>query len=128
MSVSDSTTVNTSEFIPDDSSIGFAPEVVKLIKSQRKLTTYRFGRKYDHFRVGDIVKYQNSATGKTAGKLKIIGKHETTFAKLPLDNPMHELYRDKEHQRRVLSGYYAFTGRKILDSDLFLVFDCEVIE
>lgn len=125
--VHDDSTVNTWEFIPDEQSIGFAPELVRFIKSKHVLTTYRFGRKYGHFQVGDIVNYQNSATGKTIGQLKIVSKRETTFSQLPLNDPTYGAYTDKEHQRKVLSGYYAFIGREILDSDLFLVFDFELV-
>jgi hypothetical protein len=124
--VPDTTTVNTTEFKPDAQSIAFAPELVQFIKDNQKLTTYRFGRKYDHFQIGDIVNYQNSTTQEVVGKLKITGKRETTFADLPLNNPTHEAYADKEQQRKVLSGYYAYIGRKLRDDDLFLVFDFEL--
>jgi hypothetical protein len=123
INVPDTTTVNTSEFKPDDHSIAFAPELIEFIKDNQKLTTYRFGKKYDHFQVGDLVNYQNSETGEIIGKLSIINKREVTFATLPLENPTHEVYRSKEHQRQVLSGYYAYIGREIVDDDPFLIFD-----
>lgn len=119
----DTTTVNTSEFKPDKDSIAFAPELIQFIKDNQKLTTYRFGKKYDHFQVGDLVNYQDSETGEIIGKLHIVSKTAATFAMLPLDNPTHEAYRNKEHQRQVLSGYYAYIGREITDDDSFLIFD-----
>jgi len=123
INVPDTTTVNMSEFKPDAHSIAFAPELIQFIKDNQKLTTYRFGKKYDHFKVGDVVNYQNSETGEIVGKLRIANKKEETFATLPLDNPTHEAYRDKEHQRQVLSGYYAYIGREVTDDDSFLIFD-----
>ena len=124
--VPDNTTVNTTEFRPDSDTIAFAPELIDFIKKNEKLTTYRFGNKYNHFNVGDIIKYQNSTTGETVGKLRIRQKIKITFAELPLNNASHETYEDKYHQRKVLSGYYAYIGREIADDDLFLVFDFEL--
>ncbi len=124
--VPDSTTVNTKEYKPNKNGIGFAPELIKFIQDNKKLTTYRFGKKYDHFNIGDVITYQNSTTSEDAGKLRIVGKRETRFIDLPLSHSTHEYYRDKEHQRKVLSGYYAFIGREITDADLFLVFDFEL--
>lgn len=125
--VPSATTTNTTEFKPAADAIAFAPELIQFIKDEHKLTTYRFGKKYDHFRVGDVVKYQNSATGEIVGKLRITAKQETLFADLPLANATHESYKDKQHQRQVLSGYYAYLGRTITDDDPFLIFDFELV-
>jgi len=122
------TTINSKEYIPAPNSIAFAPELIEFISANQKLTTYRFGKKYDYFQVDDLVSYEDSTTGETKGDLRIIGKRETTFADLPLDTATHEAYENKEHQREVLSGYYAFIGRKIADDDLFLVFDFELVK
>lgn len=127
LQVPDSTTTNTTEFKPDPDAMGFAPELVQFICDNKKLTTYRFGKKYNHLQVGDIVTFQNSSNGKRMGKVRIAAKKETTFKDLPLTDPTHESYRSKEHQREVLSGYYAYLGRKIMDNDPFLVFDFELI-
>jgi hypothetical protein len=48
------TTVNSSEFRPSDNSIAFAPELIQFVKDNQKLTTYRFGNKYDLFLVFDF--------------------------------------------------------------------------
>ncbi|HSX07978.1 MAG TPA: hypothetical protein VLG11_03730 [Candidatus Saccharimonadales bacterium] len=122
----DSTTTNTTEFKPDRNAIAFAPELVQFIHDNKKLTTYRFGKKYDHLQVGDIVTLQDSSTGKSVGKVRITAKKETTFKNLPLSTTTHEAYRDKDHQREVLSGYYAYIGGKIRDDDPFLIFDFEL--
>jgi hypothetical protein len=121
--VPEETTVNATEFKPDADCIAFAPELIEFIRQNQKLTTYRFGKKYDHFQVGDIVRYQNSTTGEVVGQLRITRKVTTTFAGLPLDTPTHESYHNKEHQRQVLSGYYAYIGRPIADDDMFLILD-----
>lgn len=128
MQVPDTTTINTSEFKPDAQSIGFAPELIQFIKDNQKLTTYRYGEKYAHFKVGDIIFYQNSQTEEVVGKLRVTQKSRTTFAELPLENSAHEAYKNKEHQRQVLSGYYAYIGRPLEDSDPFLVFGFELVK
>jgi len=85
--VPNNTSINTTEFKPDATSIAFAPELIQFITDNQKLTTYRFGKKYDHLKVGDVVYYQNSATQELVGKLRITRKGETTFGELPLETP-----------------------------------------
>jgi len=46
---------------------------------------------------------------------------------LPISTEGHEVYQDKEHQRQVFSGYYAFLSRPIKDLDEFLIFEFELI-
>src|SRR5688572_15695372 len=128
LKVPKNTSINTTEFMPDENCIGFAPELVQFIKDNLKLTTYRFGKKYDYLKAGDTVYCQNSDTGKIECGLKVVSKRESTFANLPLDRPSHEAYRSKDHQRKVFSGYYAFLGRPIQDDDVFLVFDFELVK
>jgi hypothetical protein len=122
------TTVNTDEFVPDPYAIGFAPELIALILADLKLTTYRFGTKYDYLQVGDRVRIQNSDTKEIVGEAEITAKSQMLFKDLPLASGTHEGYRDKEHQREVISGYYAFLGRPIVDEDVFLVFDFELVQ
>ena len=122
------TSINSDEFKPEAYVIPFAPELVKMIVDNLKLTTYRFGSKYDYIKVNDEVSIQDSSTKKIVGKVKIKNKSHTIFKDLPLDNGTHESYKDKHHQRNVLSGYYAYIGRPIEDSDDFLVFDFELIK
>jgi hypothetical protein len=125
--VPDNTTVNRDEFKPDANVMAFAPELIQLILDKNKLTTYRFGLKYDYLKVGDVVKIQNSQTKDIVAAANITGKHITTFREIPIDDGSHETYRDKEHQRQVLSGYYAYIGRTIADDDQFLVFDFQLV-
>ncbi|MBW4061018.1 ASCH domain-containing protein [Candidatus Saccharibacteria bacterium] len=122
------TSVNDDEFIPNKNVIPFAPELVQFILDERKLTTYRFGKKYDYHQVGDLVEIQNSTTKEIVGQARILAKRSTTFEGVPVNTGTHESYRDKEHQRQVLSGYYAYIGREIADDDPFLIFDFALIK
>ena len=121
------TSVNDKEYIPPKGAIAFAPELVDFIKRGEKQSTYRYGLKYDYIDVGNLVDIVDSSTEKVEARVKIVAKKQLTFADLPLDFDKHEVYRDKEHQRQVLGGYYAYIGRKIRDDDLFLVFEFELI-
>lgn len=125
--VPNTTSVNAEEFVPDDHVIPFAPELVAFIAEEKKLTTYRFGTKYDYLKIGETVKIQNSATKEIVGNAVITGKCDSTFKDIPTTTGTHESYRDKEHQREVLSGYYAYIGRPIADDDPFLIFDFKLI-
>ncbi len=126
-SAPDHTSVNPAEYKPGPNIIPFAPELIGFILSGRKVTTYRFGNKYDYLNIGDLVNIQNSETKEIVGKAKITNKNQTTFQEIPLNTGDHESYRDKEHQRQVLSGYYAYIGRPIADNDPFLVFEFELV-
>ncbi len=94
---------------------------------KRKYQTYRFAdEKYQKIQVGDVVSIKEYG-GAIIGPAKITQKVSTTFLDLPLDSPGHETPKDKEHQRKVLSGYYAFLGREIRDPDPFIILDFELI-
>ena len=122
------TSVNSDEFMPDMNIIPFAPELIGFILEDLKVSTYRFGKKYDYLQVGDVVGIQDSSSKQIVGNAKILSKSSTTFNELPLDSGVHESYADKEHQRNVLSGYYAYIGRPIADTDEFLVFNFELLQ
>lgn len=126
--VSDTTSINNDEFKPRPHVIAFAPELINFILEDLKVTTYRFGKKYDYLKVGDVVDIQDSSTRRIVGSAEITGKNSTTFKDLPLTSDTHESYKDKEHQRNVLSGYYAYIGRPIEDKDDFLVFDFRLLK
>ena len=51
---------------------------------------------------------------------------DARISSLPISYSGHEEYADKEHQRSVLSGYYAVLGRPIEDSDVFLIICFEI--
>lgn len=101
--------------------IPFAPELLGYIISGLKLTTYRLGNKYDYLKVGDVVSIQDSANKNIVGQAVIKNKQPTTFKKLPLKS-----YKNKEHQRQVFQGNYAYLNRPIKDTDQFLVFKFEL--
>lgn len=122
------TTINNPEYKPEANILPFAPELVDFIKKNMKLTTYRFGEKYNYLNVGDIITIQNSDTKEPVLKARIVSKSKTTFTKLPMDDGGHELYEDKDHQRKVFSGYYKYIGREIRDEDQFLVISFELVQ
>lgn len=122
------TTVNNNEYKPPKGAIGFAPELIDFILGGKKLSTYRYGDKYDYLSVGDTIDIQDSTARKTVCKAIVTDKAYTTFAQLPLKINIHESYKDKEHQRAVLSGYYAFLGRPLEDEDEFIKFEFELKE
>jgi hypothetical protein len=126
--VPDKTSINSDEFKADANVIPFAPELINFILEDLKVTTYRFGRKYDYLHVGDVVSIQDSSSKQMVCKAEITGKSSTTFKELPLESGTHETYKDKEHQRGVLTGYYAYIGRPIDDEDEFLVFDFKLLD
>lgn len=103
--------------------ISFAPELIKFIQEKKKFLTYRFAdEKYQKMQIGNVV-FIKEYGGGIISKAKIISKKSTTFLELPLNTPGHETAKDKEHQRKVLSGYYAFLGRPIADNDPFLIIE-----
>lgn len=120
------TSINQIEYIPPKGSIAFAPELIPLIISGEKQSTYRYGLKYDAIEIGDRVLIINSDTSKEEAIVVVTQKRKTRFRDLPLVFDKHERYEDREHMRRVLSGYYAYLGRPLNDEDVFLVFEFEV--
>lgn len=122
------TTTNNARFTPDTYAMGFAPELIQFILSEQKLSSYRYGTKYSYLKVGDKVDIQDSSTSEVAGKAKITAISSKQFKDISLSTGTHENYKDKEHQRRVLSGYYSFIGRPVADDDVFTVFDFVLVK
>ena len=120
--VPQNTSTNKDEFIADRYVIPFASELIEFILDDKKMTTYRYGDKYDYLQPGDTIKIQNSDTKIIVANAVITDKTPTSFADLP-----HDAYTNKEHQRNVLSGYYAYIGRQIEDDDRFLVFSFKLV-
>ena len=121
------TSVNKTEYIPPKGSIAFAPELIRLIQSGEKRSTYRYGLKYDYIKIGGMVEIVDSSTEQVSAKVVVKAKRRVVFSDLPLSFDKHETYRDKEHQRQVLSGYYAYIGRPIHDDDTFLIIEFELL-
>jgi hypothetical protein len=125
--VPNTTSTNKDEYKADKYVIPFAPELIKFILEDKKMTTYRFGDKYSYLQPGDRIKVQDSNTKDIVTNAVITRKTKATFAELPVSTGSHESYTDKEHQRNVLSGYYAYIGRKIKDDDPFLIFSFKLV-
>ncbi|QQG49819.1 MAG: ASCH domain-containing protein [Candidatus Berkelbacteria bacterium] len=121
-------TIIANEPIADKYTLPFAPELVQFIKDGHKATTYRLGYKYDYLQLEDVVTITNAVTKEVVGKATVTGKSFTTFQDLPLNTPGHEAYQDKEHQRRIFEGYYAYTGKPIEDDSRFMVLEFELAE
>lgn len=111
------------EYVPPSNAIAFAPSFVEQIKTGHKTSTYRFGLKYDHINIGDIVDVINSETYIVELSVKIISKNRVTFSELPLDHGGHGSYESVEHMRQSLGSLYSYIGRAIKDDDLFLMFE-----
>ena len=107
--------------------VPFAPELIFFIKEQKKARTYRFGLKYDYLTIGDKVKILDCDNKVIVAQAKVTNKKRTTFENVPINMEGHESYKDKERQREVFSGYYAYLGKIIQDNDLFLCIDFELI-
>ena len=118
--------------INQDSPVGtmkFAPELVKFIKEKKKFRTYRFAdEKYGAMKVGDVVTVKENFVEEPIGKARITAKQEVLFRDIPYKTEnAHESCESKEHQRKVMSGYYACLGRPISDDDPFIILDFELL-
>lgn len=102
--------------------IYFPKELINLVLSGQKIQTFRFGNKYDHLQCGDIVSIKQNGNDQELAKAKIVSIAHQIFKELPFEG-----FENKEHQRKVLSGYYAFLGREIQDDDPFIILDFELI-
>lgn len=102
------------------SSIGFAPNLVTLIKSRSKTLTYRIDDKYSFLKVGDIINVRDSSNDQIFGTVEILNISQTTFGELPIDRVGHEVYNSKEEQRKTFEGYY---NRVVSDNEPILVFE-----
>jgi len=78
-------------------------------------------------KIGDIVKIQHSDSEETVGNAEIITKSVLTFKDMLLTTAVHESYRNKEQQREVMSGYYAYLDRPIDDNDVFIEYGFRLV-
>lgn len=86
--------------------IGFAKELVPLIKNGSKALTYRLGDKYKFLKVGDRIKVKNSSTQENFAEVEINEVSTILFKNLPIDKEGHEKYSSKEEQRKRFEKYY----------------------
>ncbi|MGI8419797.1 MAG: ASCH domain-containing protein [Candidatus Levyibacteriota bacterium] len=105
-------------------SIGFAPDLVPLIKNGSKTLTYRLGDKYTFLQIGDVIEVHDSSTDEVFAQVKIIEKSFTTFQDLPIDRVGHEIYLSKERQKETFQKYY----RTVHDDDAVLLLGFQVLK
>lgn len=105
--------------------IGFAPELVPLIKNGQKTLTYRLGEKYNYLKIGDSIPFRNSVTDEVFTEVIITEKSLISFKDLPINRAGHELYLSKEEQKKVFKKYYS---REVDDSEQVLVLGFKVIK
>lgn len=108
-----------------DKSIGFASNLVSLIKDGTKTLTYRLGDKYDFLKIGDLIDVRNSEDDKVFAQVEIIEKSWTTFKDLPIDRSGHEEYSSKNEQKETFKKYY---GKDLADGDRILLLGFKVIK
>ena len=105
--------------------IGFAHELVELIKDGTKTLTYRLGDKYNILNIGDQIAVLDSSTYEAFGIIEIADKSFANFIDLPINRSGHETYKDKDDMRKIFSGYYK---QSILDHYKFLILEFKVIK
>jgi hypothetical protein len=86
--------------------IGFASDLVPLVKDGSKVLTYRIGDKYNFLRVGDRIMTKDSGNNKVFGELEIVEVTKMLFKDLPINRSGHEIYSSKEEKKRVFEKYY----------------------
>lgn len=104
--------------IANEPILGFASELVDLVKNGTKTLTYRLGDKYDFLKPGDIIKTKDSSTGEVFGELNINEKSACLFKDLPIDRSGHETYESKEAIRQTFERLY---NRQVSDDDKVII-------
>lgn len=107
-----------------DPAIGFAADLVPLVKNGTKTLTYRYGDKYEFLKAGDTIPVKDSSTEQVFGTVEIVRTSFTTFGALPIDDPRHEPYESKEVQRSLFATYY---GKVLEDSEKILVLEYKYV-
>ncbi len=87
--------------------IGFAKELVPLVKSGEKILTYRLGTKYSTLQVGERIEAKDSSTGEPFAEIEITDRQITTFGELPINRTGHESYQSREEMRKTFRKYYG---------------------
>lgn len=105
--------------------VGFAPDLVPLIKNGSKTLTYRVGDKYKFLKVGDKVPLMDSSTGEVFAEVEVTEKSQTNFGWLPIDRKGHEIYQSKIEQRETFEKYY---GKVITDNEKMLILGFRVLK
>lgn len=113
--------------VQDRYEIQFAPELTALILKEGKVTTYRYGTKYDYLHIGDEVRLSEYDTRKLITRAIITKKEKVLFKDIPLHVKGHEAYKSKVEQKKVFSSYYTYLGRPLTNNDPFLLLAFKII-
>lgn len=103
--------------------IGFAKELVPLIRKGEKTLTYRIGDKYKYLEAGDIILTNNSSTNEVFAELEIVSKKNVIFGELPISKKGHETYSSRSEMKHTFEKYYQM---EIEDSAPVIVLEFKV--
>ncbi len=104
--------------------LGFAEELVPLVKDGFKTLTYRLGVKYDFLQNGDTFLIEDSSTHLPFAEIEIVEVTKTSFIDLPVDRRGHGTYSSKEEQRQAFERLYK---RTVLDNDPVIIIEFKVL-
>lgn len=104
--------------------LGFAEELVPLVKDGSKTLTYRLGLKYDFLQKGDTLLIEDSTTHHLFAEIEIISITKTSFIDLPIDRQGQECYSSKEEQRQTFERFYK---RTVSDNDSVIIIEFKVL-
>lgn len=104
--------------------LGFAEELIPLVKDGSKTRTYRLGLKYEFLQKGDTLLIEDSSTHLPFGEIEIVGITKMSFLDLPIDQRGHETYFSKEEQRQVFERFYK---RAVFDNDPVIIIEFKVV-
>lgn len=116
--------MNTNVMHYEEVILGFAEDLVPLVKDGSKTLTYRLGLKYSFLKPGDRFLVEDTATHLPFAEIEILDVSQTSFIELPIDRPGHEVYVSKEAQRKIFEGFYSI---QVKDTDLLLVLEFKVV-
>ena len=105
--------------------IGFAKNLVSLVKSGEKVLTYRLGTKYANLQIGDKIKAKDSSTGKPFAEIEIIDKQVATFGELPINKLGHEEYQSKEEMKKTFQKYY---DQEVSDDSPVIILEFKLVK
>lgn len=104
--------------------LGFAEELVPLVKDGSKTLTYRLGLKYDFLQNGDTLLIEDSSTHIPFAEIEIIEMTKTSFVDLSIDRRGHEVYSSKEEQRQTFERFYK---KAVSDNDPVIIIEFSVL-
>lgn len=94
--------------------IKFAHNLIPLVLNGTKVKTYRYDQRYREIRLGEIYKVYDKQTGEYVCDVVATGKKYVNFGNLPLNDPGHEQYANRDEMREKYLTYY---GKLIQDEE-----------